>query len=171
MRKKRLLFCLVHADWTLKDWKNVIFTDETSVCLGQRRGAVRVWRQADELNEVSCVRRYWKGFSEFMVWGYFSYDKKGPLYIWGKETKAQKKAADEEIEVLNKEYEPLAHQEWEITTRLARMKLRNGRIPGREPTFRFTTKNGYLERDSKGGIDWYCYYKVCLLLFYIKIFY
>jgi hypothetical protein len=33
-RKRRLQFCLEHADWTLEDWKNVIWMDETSVVLG-----------------------------------------------------------------------------------------------------------------------------------------
>ncbi|KAF4216556.1 hypothetical protein CNMCM8980_001993 [Aspergillus fumigatiaffinis] len=36
MKQKRLQFCLAHKDWTLEDWKNVIWTDETSVSLGQR---------------------------------------------------------------------------------------------------------------------------------------
>ncbi|KAF7179335.1 hypothetical protein CNMCM7691_008268 [Aspergillus felis] len=42
MKQKRLQFCLAHKDWTLEDWKNVIWTDETSVSLGQRRGAIHV---------------------------------------------------------------------------------------------------------------------------------
>jgi transposase len=41
-KAKRLKFCLDHQYWTLNDWKNVIWTDETSVVLGHRRGAVRV---------------------------------------------------------------------------------------------------------------------------------
>jgi hypothetical protein len=40
MKAARLKFCQDHADWTLEDWKNVIWTDETSVVLGHRRGAV-----------------------------------------------------------------------------------------------------------------------------------
>jgi hypothetical protein len=41
-RIRRLKFCLNHQSWTLDDWKNVIFADETAVVLGYRRGAVRV---------------------------------------------------------------------------------------------------------------------------------
>jgi len=33
MRKARLAFALRHKDWTLEDWKNVIWLDETSVVL------------------------------------------------------------------------------------------------------------------------------------------
>ena len=42
MRKARYEWCLAHAHWTLEDWKNVIWTDETSVVLCHRRGAIRV---------------------------------------------------------------------------------------------------------------------------------
>jgi transposase len=34
----RLKWCLDHEHWTLEDWKNVIWTDETSVQLGSVRG-------------------------------------------------------------------------------------------------------------------------------------
>jgi len=33
-----------HQDWSLEDWKKVVWSDETSVILGHRRGGVRVWR-------------------------------------------------------------------------------------------------------------------------------
>jgi hypothetical protein len=40
--QERLKWCLEHKDWTLEDWKNVIWTDETSVQLGGVRGRRRV---------------------------------------------------------------------------------------------------------------------------------
>lgn len=123
-RKKRLEFCLAHKDWTLEDWKNVIFTDETSVALNQRRGGVRVWRTKDEANHPTCIHRRWKGNSDFMVWGCFSYDKKGPIHIWAPETAQQKQHAAKEIEKINKELEPICKQEWELSTSMARMRLR-----------------------------------------------
>lgn len=45
MKQKQLNFCLAHEDWTIGDWKNDIFTDETSVSLNQHhRGVgIRVW--------------------------------------------------------------------------------------------------------------------------------
>jgi hypothetical protein len=36
MKKIRLEWCLAHEYWTLEDWKNVIWTDETSVIFGHR---------------------------------------------------------------------------------------------------------------------------------------
>jgi hypothetical protein len=40
-----------------------------------------------------------------MVWGCFTYDKKGPLHIFELET-SQQKQAEREIELLNQELEP-----------------------------------------------------------------
>ena len=42
-----------------------------------------------------------------MFWGCFSYDKKGPCYIWEEETKKQKKEAEDWIEAQNKILEPI----------------------------------------------------------------
>ncbi|RDI76516.1 hypothetical protein Vi05172_g13499 [Venturia inaequalis] len=41
-KQQRLAFCLAHRDWTLEQWKDVIWSDETSVVLGVRRGGQRV---------------------------------------------------------------------------------------------------------------------------------
>jgi transposase len=54
-RAARLAFCLGHEHWTLEDWKRVIWSDETSVILGQRRGAVRLWRASGEAYEKTCI--------------------------------------------------------------------------------------------------------------------
>ncbi|KAJ5908818.1 hypothetical protein N7495_001500 [Penicillium taxi] len=48
MRANRLAWCFKHRDWSLKDWKNVIWTDETSVILLHRRGGYRIWRTKEE---------------------------------------------------------------------------------------------------------------------------
>ena len=77
----RLKWCLDHKDWTLEDWKNVIWSDETSVTMGGQRGRRRIWRLQSEAYLNHCIRRRWKGFKQFMFWGYFLYDLKGPCYI------------------------------------------------------------------------------------------
>jgi hypothetical protein len=69
MKEKRLAFCRKYQHWTLEDWKNVIWSDETSVVLGQRRGSYRVWRKTDEGRIEEVTRKRWKGYSEFMFWG------------------------------------------------------------------------------------------------------
>jgi hypothetical protein len=47
-KKARLKWCLDYKDWTLEDWKNMIWTDKTSIQLGSVRGKRRVWRRSDK---------------------------------------------------------------------------------------------------------------------------
>ena len=110
----------------------MIWTDEMSVVLRHRRGGTRVWRTADEQYHKTCTRTRWKKCSEFMFWGCFSYDWKGPMHIWKAETAAEKKKAKEEIDCLNKILEPQARQRWELETAMRCFNLR-GRPPGRLP--------------------------------------
>ena len=48
MKAARLAFCLLYKDWTVEDWKRVIWSDETAIVLGHRRGAVKIWRTTKE---------------------------------------------------------------------------------------------------------------------------
>jgi len=161
MREERYQWCLEHENWTLEDWKNVIWSDETSVVLGHRRGSYRIWRKSDEAFVRSCIRERWKGYSEFMFWACFSYDKKGPCHCWLPELAAEKKQAEKEIEAMNKELEPILREEWELGTGMSRLGLRGQ--PGPKPAWRFTKETGKLQRGGRGGIDWYRYQKVILL--------
>jgi hypothetical protein len=81
MKKERFQFCLLHQDWTLEDWKRVIWSDETSVIINHRRSGYRVWRTSEEKFVKSCIRERWKGFAKFQFWGCFTYDSKGPCHI------------------------------------------------------------------------------------------
>jgi hypothetical protein len=128
MRAARLEFCLAHQDWTLEQWKDVIFSDETSVVQGHRRGSVRCWRTSKEVLEPTVIRERWKGYSEPTFWGCFSYDSKGPYHIWKRQTVAQKKKDDAELAEVNALLEPIAKAEWELSTGLRRINLR--RVPG-----------------------------------------
>ncbi|KAI1678360.1 Tc1 [Pyrenophora tritici-repentis] len=156
MRQERLNWCLAHKDWTLENWKDVIWSDETSVLLNHRRGSYRVWRKTDEAFIKSVIRERWKGYSEFMFWGCFSYNYKGPLHVWRPETAKEKKEAALKIEEMNKILEPIMKEEWELSTGMKRLGLRNK--PGREPQWRWTKDTGKLTRgNDKGGIDWWRY--------------
>lgn len=161
MKKERLDWCLRHQNWSLDDWKNVIWSDETSVVLLHRRGSYRVWRTSSEAYLRSCIRERWKGASEFMFWGCFSYEKKGPCHCWGPETAADKRLAEKEIEELNKELEPLMKENWELSQAMKRLQLRQ--LPGRKPKWKWNQQTGKLSR-SKGvrGIDWFRYQKEIL---------
>ena len=96
-----------------------------------------------------------------MFWGCFSSDKKGPCHCWGPETAIEKKEADQTIEEMNKELEPLMREEWELSNGIRRLNLRQ--LPGPKPVFRWNKQTGKLARGSKGGIDWYRYQKVILI--------
>ena len=130
--------------------------------LRHRRGAVRVWRTPDEQFHPTVIRPRWKGVTEFMFWGSFSYDKKGPCHIWKPETLKEKEAAKKELSAINALKEPQAKADWELRTALRRLNLRR-RPGGSTPTWKFTEKEGALVKKSKkGGIDWYRYQKVIL---------
>ena len=75
--------------------------DETVVQLGGTRGKRRVQRKPDEAYNKHVIRRQWKGFSEFMFWGAFSYNKKGLCHIWEKETTEEKKDRKDNLDKRN----------------------------------------------------------------------
>ena len=116
MKEARLQFYLRYRHWTLEDWKNVIWSDETSVVLGSRRGRRLQWRTSKEKYTQTCIRRRWKGCSEFMFWSCYSYEKKGPFHVWKPETASEKRAAQTEIDKINKTLEPLAKESWELVS-------------------------------------------------------
>jgi hypothetical protein len=99
-----------------------------------------------------------------MFWGCFSWDKKGPYHMWKKETAQEKKQADQELLDLNTAFEPILRTEWELNNEMRRINLRR-RPAGKKPIWRFIRKTGKLTRGGKaGGINWYRYWKLILLL-------
>jgi transposase len=155
MKDRRLAWCLDHKNWTLEQWKDVIWSDETSVVLGHRRGGYRVWRTPDEAYLKSTIRPRWKGYSEFMFWSCFSYDQKDPCHIWKPETKKEKEIAEKRVKEMNQALEPIKKAEWELSSKMERLGLRNK--PGQKPMWKFTPKSGKLVRRVGSGIDWYRY--------------
>ncbi|KAJ6262080.1 hypothetical protein Dda_0017 [Drechslerella dactyloides] len=155
IRQARLDFALRHKGWTLEDWKQVIWSDETSVVLGQRRGSYKLWRQPHERYHSDIVSARWHKANEFMFWGCYTWDAIGPCHIWEPETKEQKKAAKKAIAAMNSAAEPKAREEWELLTAMRRTGLRNK--PGKKPQWTFDKAHGALERGTGKGIDWYRY--------------
>ena len=165
-RQARYQWALKFKGWTLEDWKRVCFSDETSIQVGHRRGGDRVWRKPSERDDKTCSKARWKGYSDFMFWGCFSYNFKGPCHIWEKETAKEKKESEKAIHLMNKQREPEARAAWEIETSLRRIRLnRPGKTPGIQPQWKYTKGRGFLARDpqGKGGIDWWRY-RVNILL-------
>ena len=161
MRAERLEFCLRYQHWTLEDWKRVIWSDETAVVLNHRRGGYRVWRTSVERFVKSVIRERWKGYTEFQFWGCYSYDVKGPCYIWHAETAQERKEADKDLEELNTALEPIFREEWELEIKMRRLGLRNP--GGKKLEWKWDARYGKLIRGKGNGIDWYRYQKEILI--------
>ena len=163
MMKTRLQFCFWYQHWTIEDWKNVIWSNETSVILGQQCDYKKwMWRTSLERNIKSCTRKKWADYSEFMFWGCYSYDKKGFFHIWKPETQKKKEQSVKKLDRLNQLLEADARETWELETTMINMRLRNRR--GRKLRWKWNKKHGKIVRDEKEGVDWWRYVDVSFWL-------
>ncbi|XDV36000.1 hypothetical protein PO909_005854 [Leuciscus waleckii] len=81
-RKKRLQFARAHQNWTVEDWKNVAWSDESRFLLRHSDGRVRIWRKQNENMDPSClVTTVQAGGDGVMVWGMFSWHTLGNLHF------------------------------------------------------------------------------------------
>jgi len=73
-KKKRLQFAKKHIDWTVKDWKQVLWSDESKYNMKASDGAVYVRRKKGEALKMNCMRGTVKhgGGGNIMVWGCMS---------------------------------------------------------------------------------------------------
>lgn len=77
---KRLEWCKIHQKWSMEQWKNVIFSDESSFTLFPTTGRVYVWRQPKEAYEPDCLLPTVKhGGGSVMIWGAISWKSGGPI--------------------------------------------------------------------------------------------
>ena len=68
-KKKRLQFAQKYSKWTVEDWKQVIFSDESKFVMGYGNKGPRVWRQKYERHKAVCLKRSVKHPASVMVWG------------------------------------------------------------------------------------------------------
>ncbi len=54
-RKRRLQFTQDHQNWTIKDWKNVTWSDESRFLLRHSDSRVRIWRKEHKSMDTSCL--------------------------------------------------------------------------------------------------------------------
>lgn len=99
------------------------FSDETSVVLGHRRGGDFAWRNPEERFDPTVMRRRWKGYSEFMFYGCFLYNFKGPYHCWKPETAAEKRQALKKIEALNNQRQADLKAHWDLSVATRRINL------------------------------------------------
>ncbi len=55
--QKRLEWAKAHIDWTVEDWKRVLFSDESPFCLFQSYGRKIVWRRKGERYKPNCLEK------------------------------------------------------------------------------------------------------------------
>ena len=69
-RNTRLQWVTQRLGWRAREWRRVLFTDESRFCLSHGDGRVRVWRREGERYADACVVQQdrWGGGS-LMVWG------------------------------------------------------------------------------------------------------
>jgi len=69
---QRLQWTLAHKDWTHKEWKGVIWSDECSVEKSDSGWQIWVFRQPSEKWFKDCITPKWKGRGiSLLVWGCF----------------------------------------------------------------------------------------------------
>ncbi len=79
-RKRSLQFTRAHENWTIEDWKNVAWSDESLFLLRHSDGRVRIWHKEHESLDPSClVSTVQAGGGGVMVWGIFSCHNFVPL--------------------------------------------------------------------------------------------
>ncbi len=79
--RKQLQFTQAHQNWTIKDWKNVAWSDESRFLLRHSDGRVRIWHKEHESMDPSCLVSTVQagGGGGVMVWGIFSWHTLGLL--------------------------------------------------------------------------------------------
>ena len=70
-RQRRVNWCLAHRNWTLEQWRRVIWSDESPFTLSYNR-RTRVWRFNDEKFKPFALRGTLKHDQKINVWGCFA---------------------------------------------------------------------------------------------------
>ncbi len=79
-RKRRIQFTQAHQNWTIEDWKNYDWSDESRFLLRHSGVRVRIWRKEHESMDPSClVSMVQAGGGGVKVWGIFSWHILGLL--------------------------------------------------------------------------------------------
>ncbi len=78
-RTRRLQFTQVHQNWTIEDWINISWSDESRFLLRHSDGRVIIWRKEHESMDPSCLVSTVQAAGGVMVWGDIFLAHFGPL--------------------------------------------------------------------------------------------
>ncbi len=79
-RKRRLQFTQAQQNWTIEDWKNVAWSDESRFLLRHSDSRVRIWcKEHESMDSSRLVSTVHAAGGGVMVWGIFSWHTLGPL--------------------------------------------------------------------------------------------
>jgi transposase len=80
---RRLAFAKKYQSWTLEQWRNVLWTDESSFEKGKASRRIHAWRTKDEANNLACCTSTFRsGRFSVMVWGGIMHGKKTDLAVF-----------------------------------------------------------------------------------------
>ncbi len=98
-RTRRIQFIQAHQNWTMEDWKNAAWSDESQFLLRHSDGRVRIWHKEHENMDPSClVSTVQAGGGGAMVWVIFSWHNLYQLSIMEKKPNHQACGSDKIIQ-------------------------------------------------------------------------
>ncbi len=78
-RTRRIQFTQTHQNWTIEDWKNVAWSDESRFLL-RHNARVRIWcKEHESMDSSCCVSTVQAAGGGVMVWGIFSWHTLVPI--------------------------------------------------------------------------------------------
>ncbi|PZC72334.1 hypothetical protein B5X24_HaOG211312 [Helicoverpa armigera] len=112
-RRDRLQFARDHVDWTINQWRAVLFLEETRVCLFCNDRRRRVYRRQGESFAQACIQETMEyGGGSCMFWGGMSIDGKTNLVCVSRTASARRQgsltAARYITEILEEQVVPYA---------------------------------------------------------------
>ena len=90
-KKKRVEFAKAHKDWTLEQWRTVLWSDESTFCVSGRTFSRVRRKEGSDPNLPKFTQKTTKHPQSLMVWGCFTYYGLGDLVILPPNTSVNKK--------------------------------------------------------------------------------
>ena len=83
-KEDRLRWAIEHLDWTINQWKLIIWSDETWVTAGRHKKTYVTRKQGEEL-DITCVLQRQRRPPGWMFWDCFHGNTKGISLFWEKD--------------------------------------------------------------------------------------